>query len=665
MSIIINRPRSTRTFEDEGYASGRTPYQKPPPSTPVSSYTPSLPGKPSLSTPVYDAGPYTPSSTDMVSLQTYGFGGASPSSSSGLLGTIGGSGKPAAAYDRKATIGAGLGPRISAEEAALGASLSGILGSPGATQFSKPQARAGGQFAGFGFLNDPAYDDRAALAMRSLTSQGVDLSKLPAFKDVLAYYEGDYTKAIEDYAHQMGDRYAENVNNVIALWVPRGESSPTGNLAPSSLTPGQIGEQRDWMQDRIDSGQSLIDYQAWAAKNPGMAAKYGPNEFWAYQNKKNPYHNIRQQAIDYLEGQGINTFFYPGGFVSGNMVPGGYNPATQQGFGGGWGEGGQLGFQGIMGTAGDRTLEGFDPTVSPIQGPPAANIAGTAAGMVGRYPLDEGQLNLSGAPGFDVGAPGGGYPGQPGLGPGGGIDDATIDRIIEGTFEPSEFGGRAYGYQPSLGEATGYTPQITAPSPGELVENRMASALQSPYVQLLQKQARDEMEAGRGLGRGSSLTADAVARAGLLASLPIAQQDAQTLLQSRLEADRIANQALQFGASEANMMTGLNMAAANQAARDFAQWATQVSMDDAKNRLEIHLRELINQNAQYTTDQAFKESLNALMANLLTSGMSAGIFGDTGLASGYLDVLGQLFPDLNLSSTQGQQFEDEGVDDIV
>lgn len=164
-------------------------------------------------------------------------------------------------------------------------------------------------------------------------------------------------------------------------------------------------------------------------------------------------------------------------------------------------------------------------------------------------------------------------------------------------------GGGLLG-QAQIGEVATYNPYTSEVEYDELVQNRMAEALESPYANLQRKRALDEMNT-RGL-LNSSLATQAADRASLDAALPIAQQDAATMTENRLRANESINKALETNTAARNQMTKANMDALNAFGLDAQQYAQQRDLTMAEHAQQLKLADF---------DRDTRERLTAMSIN--------------------------------------------------
>lgn len=234
------------------------------------------------------------------------------------------------------------------------------------------------------------------------------------------------------------------------------------------------------------------------------------------------------------------------------------------------------------------------------------------------------------------------YGGGNGVVTGGGTTGGTTTTVQGDGITPG-----ITGYQASLGSVATYNPYTQQVEYNDLVQNQLASAMQSPYAQQARLGALESANA-RGL-LNSSIAAQAGEAAALQAALPIAQQDASTYMQTRLQNASDINAALKWNAGETNTMTGLNLGYLNQAARDFASASNTAAIQAASNNLQVLLQQMRQQADQYSTDLQRTNYLDNVLQGLITSGLTNGVFADSNIAAGYLSMIASAFPDMGLN----------------
>lgn len=264
----------------------------------------------------------------------------------------------------------------------------------------------------------------------------------------------------------------------------------------------------------------------------------------------------------------------------------------------------------------------------------------------------------------------------------------------------------AYEWPTTAAEATGYdaalggdTPTVeteewqgdifdanTADASGRngFVEDRLTGLLSkdSEYMQSARTKALQEQN--RMGTANSSMAIGAAHKSAIDAGLPIASQDASAFnqigLANQASTNRAAsenartineantwnataenqqnladqqyqNQAEQYNATASNEFAIQNKVALDRSAADFAGAKNTASIQDANNNLKLLLASAEEDLSTYSTDVQRKTALDNIAAELVRSGLNAGIFATQDQGANWIGMIGQLFPDMGLSVT--------------
>lgn len=370
-------------------------------------------------------------------------------------------------------------------------------------------------------------------------------------------------------------------------------SLPTAQGGGSTQYIGQTagyGQNQDQFGYTVQPTEAGLSYDQWLKRQFGYTGAFGD------ANPNSPGGNFS----DWLNSQTPD--------VRGNWnqfaITHGQNDLTQTGDYNGYN---YTKYGGVLGP--DGQLYNGPYTSTGMQGNPQYPTNGTyASGTTGGHPgagpsQEQYQAYLANG-GVTPGATGQpGAPGQPGSGAGGlnataGVAGAQggfngyLSQVSGTGGSAQPFGNTGYtaqGYDPMLITAQQYAAKGLTVTPDMLVNNQVASLMQSPVGQMAMDIAREQMNS-RGM-LNSSAAVNAIVQAAIKAGLPIAEKDAQTYYQAANETIAAQNIAAQANAQAVNTANSLNQSATN-AASTFGATAQ-------------------NQAAQFNSTQAFQDYWNA------------------------------------------------------
>jgi hypothetical protein len=276
---------------------------------------------------------------------------------------------------------------------------------------------------------------------------------------------------------------------------------------------------------------------------------------------------------------------------------------------------------------------------------------------------------------------------------------------IENTANPTnnQSGGILTGAQASGYEPTGYqaadranveryeAPGVAKNTGYDATRQNMTAEQRSAHLlnqmiagdsEYMQQARHDGLTNANSRGLlNTSLSAEAAQSAAIRAAAPFAMQDAQSEFTAARDFANAQNRASEFGASASNVAelahTGqeadarrfnagsenlanreftastnraseFSAAAINRAGEFYAGAQNAASITNANNELSLALAGIEDELSTYRTDVQRATALDGIAANLLQTGMNAGVFNNVATATGFMSTISNLIPDLGI-----------------